>query len=450
MPINLHPKMQCLFEWHRYIGIKGGRGSAKSHSIATAIVDMAVRQKEIIFCTRRFQNSIEDSAKALIVSKIEEMGYRPFFDVQKMKIICKTNGTEIRFNGLQNPDSLQSMEGVTVTWIEEAHAVSRAALKSVLPTVMRHPRSRLIASWNPHKDDPIHTILKGYKDRGRDVVLEHTTYLDNPYLPDILREQAEDARELTPEEYRHIWLGEELADDAVMRVVPRSWLDKCIEAHTLWKDEIEFSSVHGGLDPAESPEGDKVGFAIRRGPELHQAIKWTPMPKVGPAPRAHRLMLEYGGSKLFYDAGGVGSPLKRDFVALRTSGETAAFTTSPFLFGGEVQGKDRPYIKSGKDTIKNGAFFSRVNAQAWWNIRQRAENTVKRLNGADIPLASCLLINPDIQDIDELIDQLSGATYDDGTGKIKIDKRGDGDESPDMADAVIMAFLHDIRRGLKA
>ena len=110
-----------------------------------------------------------------------------------------------------------------------------------------------------------------------------------------------------------------------------------------------------------------------------------------------------------------------------------------------------PFIRNGKASIKNSDYFSRVNAQAWWNIRQRAANTIKRMDGADIPIADCLLINPEIKELDELIDQLSGATFEENNaGKITVNKRGEGDTSPDKADAVIMAFLHDIRRGLKA
>lgn len=451
--ITLHPKAEVLWEKHQYTGLEGGRGSGKSHDIGTHLVDQSVRGKELILCCREIQDSIADSSKALIENKIFDMGYAGMFRITDKEILCVPTGTRFIFKGLGHKVSkIQSLEGVTITWMEEAHAVTDHSIVVLFPTVLRKPGSRIIASWNGQTEkDPIKVRLTALMKGGEDCVIVHKNYYENPNLPDELLRQALFAKENNPDEYDWIWLGRPKPDNASLKIILRAWLMKCVQAYSLWYDDVDSAVIHAGLDVAESPQGDDNCLTVRRGPALTSCDSWRPDPEKGPTPRAHRLMMEYGPTKVFYDAGGVGSSLKRDFKTFQERGEKGNYTTTPFLFGGSVQGKDKPYIRSGKETITNGNYFARLNAQAWWNIRQRAINTINRLNGDNIDLNKCLLINPNIPDLDKLIDQLSSATYDENSsGKITVNKYGDGDDSPDKADSVIMAYSHDLRRGLRA
>jgi hypothetical protein len=154
---------------------------------------------------------------------------------------------------------------------------------------------------------------------------------------------------------------------------------------------------------------------------------------------------------MYWDAGGVGATLKRDFTRLMPDGEKKPYFVKPFLFGGATNGKENIYIKAGTSSITNGNYFARQNAQAWWNLRQRAMNTINRLDGKEIDLSRCLLINENIPELELLIDQLSNATYtENDSSKITVDKYGDEDKSPDKADAAVQAFASDIRKGLRA
>jgi len=451
--ITLHPKAQVLWEGYQYTGLEGGRGSAKSHDVATYLVGEMVARKIRILCAREVQDSIEDSSKALLEAKIESMGYSGMFKITDKYISCPLTGSKTLFKGLGHKISkIQSIENIDITWLEEAHAISDEGLVVLFPSVLRKKGSRIIATWNPQlSTDPISVRLKLLQKEGASCKIVHKTYKDNPYLTDELREQAEFSKKHNPEEYQWIWLGRIKPDDASLKVIIRPWLEKCVAAYSIWYDEADSPIIHAGLDVAESTTGDDNSLAVRRGPALTSCDTWRPEPEKGPAPKAHRLAMEYGVVKLFYDAGGIGSPLKRDFKKLLDEFKHKPYITSPFLFGGAVSGKDRDFIKSGKNSITNGNYFSRLNAQAWWNIRQRAINTVNKMAGEDIPLDKCLLINPNIPDIEGLLDQLSLCTYEENNaGKIVIDKYGGGDESPDKADSVVMAYVRDLRKGLRA
>ena len=71
----------------------------------------------------------------------------------------------------------------------------------------------------------------------------------------------------------------------------------------------------------------------------------------------------------------------------------------------------------------------------------------KRLmEGEDIYLDTCLVINPAIEDLDGFLAQLSQPEYDETTtGKVEIEKIPDDAPSPDLFDAACLSVAHDSR-----
>ena len=55
-------------------------------------------------------------------------------------------------------------------------------------------------------------------------------YTDNIYLPDVLRLEAESCKARDYDLYRHIWLGEPVADSELAIIKP-SWIEAAIDAH---------------------------------------------------------------------------------------------------------------------------------------------------------------------------------------------------------------------------
>jgi phage terminase large subunit len=193
----------------RYKGAHGGRGSGKSHFFAELLVEEHVsNQSQRSVCIREVQKSIKMSAKLLIENKIEQLGVGEYFEVQDSIIKSRKGGGMMIFQGMQNhtADSIKSLEGFDRAWVEEAQSVSHRSLELIRPTI-RKPNSELWFSWNPYLNtDPIDVLLRG-ENPPPDSTIVQVNYMDNPWLPDVLRAEMEYDRGRDLDKYEHVWLG---------------------------------------------------------------------------------------------------------------------------------------------------------------------------------------------------------------------------------------------------
>jgi phage terminase large subunit len=145
-----------LYRPARYKAVYGGRGSAKSHDRAAALIERCATVKTDAVCIREVQKSLAQSVKKLLELKIEELGLGDFFIVQH-DLIKSVHGGVIIFMGMSNTtaESIKSLEGYDIALIEEAQSLSQRSLDLLRPTI-RKPGSEIWAVWNPGKDtDPI-------------------------------------------------------------------------------------------------------------------------------------------------------------------------------------------------------------------------------------------------------------------------------------------------------
>lgn len=193
----------------RYKGVKGGRGSGKSHQFAEMMIEEhIVDPSQSSVCVREVQRSLDQSVKRLLEGKIEKFNAGDYFEVQDAKIKSTRGNGLIIFQGMQNhtADSVKSLEGYKRAWVEEAQSLSQRSLDLLRPTI-RAPGSELWFGWNPDLEtDPIDVLLCGENPPPDSVVLL-ANYQDNPWFPDVLREEMEYDRSRDPDKYAHIWLG---------------------------------------------------------------------------------------------------------------------------------------------------------------------------------------------------------------------------------------------------
>jgi phage terminase large subunit len=91
--------------------------------------------------------------------------------------------------------------------VEEAQSISQFSLDLLRPTI-RKPGSQLVFSWNPRYDtDPIEVLLRGENAPPDSVIIE-VNYAENPWFPDVLREEMEYDKRRDPDKYLHVWKGE--------------------------------------------------------------------------------------------------------------------------------------------------------------------------------------------------------------------------------------------------
>jgi phage terminase large subunit len=119
-----------LLEPARYKATWGGRGSGKSHFMGEALVERCLLERgTLAVCIREIQRTLAQSSKRLIEDKIAALRVGSQFNVYHDKIETPGDGLII-FQGMQdqNAESIKSLEGFDVAWIEEAQTLSPRSL----------------------------------------------------------------------------------------------------------------------------------------------------------------------------------------------------------------------------------------------------------------------------------------------------------------------------------
>jgi len=201
--------IDTLFAPARHKALYGGRGSAKSWSVATYLAVLASRERKLIVCARQFQNSIRDSSKELVEKRIRMLGLEPQFDVQEQVIVHKGTKARFLFVGLErNIDSIRSLEGADVVWIDEARTIKAKSMEILLPTI-RNQNSELIWTWNPERpEDPVDKYFREGEKPPNSIItfVDHT---DNPFFNlTAMPGEMELMKRGNPTRYRHVWLGD--------------------------------------------------------------------------------------------------------------------------------------------------------------------------------------------------------------------------------------------------
>jgi len=199
----------------RYKGAHGGHGSGKSHFFAGLLVEDSLREPGESgeglrsVCIREVQKDLKESAKLLIEDKLSQFrlgeadGFRVFTD----RIETPKDGLII-FKGMQDytAESIKSLERFKRAWVEEAQTLTERSLTMLRPTI-REERSEIWASWNPRrKSDAIDDFLRQKKPNGAVVV--QANWKDNPWLPQVLKDERREDLRLYPDRCDHIWEGD--------------------------------------------------------------------------------------------------------------------------------------------------------------------------------------------------------------------------------------------------
>jgi phage terminase large subunit len=206
-----------LYEPHRYKVYWGGRGAGKSVQIASALLLKGSEPKpKRILCAREIQRSIRDSVHSLLAQRIKALGLEHFYEVTSNEI-RGTNGTSIIFSGLwQNVQSIKSIEGIDICWIEEGNSVSESSWRTLIPSI-RKPNSEIWCSFNPElKSDPAYQRF--VINPPDNAIVKKVSWRDNPYFNQTtLPDEMQTLKANSEEEYQHVYEGElkEFADGSI-------------------------------------------------------------------------------------------------------------------------------------------------------------------------------------------------------------------------------------------
>lgn len=206
-----------IFDWdyEKYL-LLGGYGSGKSYAIALKLILKLFEEKRKALVVREVYDTITESCfdlfkeiltgMDLLVDEDDRSTYktkvRPIKSPMQLKF---PNGSRIIFKGMDKPEKVKSLNGVSIVWFEECSEIKYDGYKEMLgrirtPDVSMH----FILSCNPvgkenwvyrhffkklNEDGSETTILDDEELYAKKTIVHngvyyhHSTLDDNPYLP---------------------------------------------------------------------------------------------------------------------------------------------------------------------------------------------------------------------------------------------------------------------------
>ena len=236
--------------------------------------------------------------------------------------------------------------------------------------------------------------------------------------------------------------------DRVQSVLPRSMVQLCVDAYQKYEREI------GRLVTAERPfvgfriaetGADRTSMVTRIGPAIVSAEQWGDS-ETGTLERVDQHCREVGVISLCYDAGGSGAGIRTNMRQMWRERQLPQYPVIGVNFGAAVEGAKTEVVRG----QTNAQYFARRYSQLAWALRLRATRTKRLMEGEDVDLGTCLVIDPAIEGLDGFLAQLSQPEFDETTtGKVEIKKSPDDAPNPDLFDAACLAMAHDSRFGLR-
>nr|WP_302599979.1 PBSX family phage terminase large subunit [uncultured Cellulosilyticum sp.] len=172
----------------RYEVYYGSAGSGKSFFVAQKLVIKGIRSKRKILVIRKVGNTSKDSTFQLVKDTLQQFKIYDQCNVNKTDLTIELpNGTIFLFKGLDDPEKIKSIAGITDIWCEEATELTLDDTTQLnLRLRAKAENLQMFFSFNPtSKDNWVYTYF-GF-DKGivpDNTMVLKTTYKDNRFLPD--------------------------------------------------------------------------------------------------------------------------------------------------------------------------------------------------------------------------------------------------------------------------
>lgn len=224
-------------------------------------------------------------------------------------------------------------------------------------------------------------------------------------------------------------------------LIPSAWVQAAVDAHV--KLGITPTGCRrGALDVADEGR-DKNAFCGRYGIVAELVEEWSGVGDdiFGTTIKAFGYCDERGYDRFYYDADGLGSGVRGDARVIndarRAEGKREVLV-EPYRGSGPVIDPEGEMVK---DRL-NKDFFQNAKAQNWWALRIRFQQTFRAVvEGMTVDPDTIISLPSDLPNLSRLLGELSQVTYKlNLTGKVVVDKQPEGTRSPNMADAVVIAF----------
>ena len=227
-------------------------------------------------------------------------------------------------------------------------------------------------------------------------------------------------------------------------IIPAEWVESAVDAHV--KLGIVPSGARVAALDVSDGGGDTNALATRHSFLLTSLTEWGGVDTGVTTRKAVTACDELGAPSvdLFYDCIGVGAGVKAE--ANRLLAEKlmpVQIRLYPWNAGAGPEDPDKPVVEGDKQSPLNKDFYGNLKAQGWWALRRRFEKTHRAIHeGIKYPPHELISIPKDLPLRRKLMKELSQPTASKSSAKLKliVDKAPEGTKSPNLGDAVMMAF----------
>ena len=194
----------------------GGAGSGKSHFVAQKLVFKAIKDKRKVLVLRKVNRTTKASTFQLLLDTIIQFGIYNKCRINKSDFTIELpNGSQFICSGLDNPEKIKSIVGLTDAWLEEATEFSLDDFSQVNLRV-RDPYAKnqqIILSLNPvSKANWVYLQFfepnEKLEEFRKNVQIIHTNYTHNPFLPQEYIDSLLQMKETNEAYYKIYALGE--------------------------------------------------------------------------------------------------------------------------------------------------------------------------------------------------------------------------------------------------
>lgn len=187
MPFVVNDRyIPLLDDKHRHLVIMGGAGSGKSvFSAQKLVVRCKVESGHTFIALRKVGRTVKESVFTELRTQINRHGFAGEFHINltNRELVHKATGSRIVCMGLDEPEKIKSISGITGMWLEEATEFTEEDLDQLNLRIRGQQKHyvQYLYTFNPIDED--HFLKAKFFDReDPEVLAVRTTYKDNYFL----------------------------------------------------------------------------------------------------------------------------------------------------------------------------------------------------------------------------------------------------------------------------
>ncbi|OOP74147.1 PBSX family phage terminase large subunit [Clostridium beijerinckii] len=227
----------------------GGGGSGKSVFITQKILYKYLADpNRLCLVVRKTGNSLKDSVFKEFKERLGEWGIYEQCKINKTDMtITLPNGSGLIFKGLDDPEKIKSISGISDIWCEEATELEEFDFDQLCIRLRNKKKknNQVFISFNPvsktkwvyprwFADEPTYNP--------DNTMILHTTYLDNKFCDEDYLQNLDDMKKINPAYYRIYALGEFASLD---KLIYTNWEEKAFDYKELLKEKDSRVAIFG-------------------------------------------------------------------------------------------------------------------------------------------------------------------------------------------------------------